>query len=94
MVDLQVTTINGTTSALPESLVEDFQNSLRGQLIRPGDDDYDSVRKIWNAMIDKRPALIARCLGVSDVINSVNFARDNNLRKCSDLGGSEQLMAL
>jgi FAD/FMN-containing dehydrogenase len=52
---------------------------LRGPLLSPGDEGYDTVRKIWNAMIDKRPALIARCAGVSDVINCVNFARDNNL---------------
>jgi hypothetical protein len=59
--------------------VEKFGKSLRGQLIRPGDAGYDEARKIWNANIDKRPALIARCVGVADVINSVNFARDNHL---------------
>ena len=44
-----------------------------------GDAGYEDVRKVWNGMIDKRPALISRCLGASDVITSVNFARDNNL---------------
>ncbi len=48
-------------------------------MILPGDADYDDVRKVWNGMINKRPALIVRCAGFSDVINSVNFARENNL---------------
>ena len=59
--------------------VEKFEDSLRGPLLRPGDDGYDSARTIWNAMIDKRPALIARCVGVSDIIQSVNFARESGL---------------
>jgi FAD/FMN-containing dehydrogenase len=50
-----------------------------GGLIQPGDGDYDEARKIWNATIDKHPALIARCMGAADVINAVNFAWDNNL---------------
>lgn len=48
-------------------------------LLRPGDDGYDSSRKIFNALIDKHPALIVRCAGVSDVIRAVNFARENKL---------------
>jgi FAD/FMN-containing dehydrogenase len=79
MVDLQVTGTNGMGSSLGESTLEEFQKSLRGQIIGPGDDDYDSARQIWNANIDKHPALIARCVGVADVLDCVNFARDNNL---------------
>ena len=48
-------------------------------MLCPRDGGYDEARKIWNGMIDKRPALIARCVGVADVIASVNFARDNSL---------------
>src|SRR5207302_5481532 len=48
-------------------------------LLGPGDDGYDDARKIWNGMIDRRPALIASCRGVVDVINSVNFARTHEL---------------
>jgi hypothetical protein len=62
-----------------EETLENFRGRLRGTLIRPGDDRYDDARIIWNAMIDKRPALIARCAGVSDVIDSVNFARSNQV---------------
>ena len=53
--------------------------SLRGELIQPGDEGYDAARTVYNGMIDKRPALIARCADVADVIAAVNFARENNL---------------
>ncbi len=79
MVDLRVTTLRGTDAMLREGTIEEFKKGLRGQLLRSGDDGYDEARKVWNANIDKRPALIARCLGASDVIGSVNFARNNNL---------------
>jgi FAD/FMN-containing dehydrogenase len=59
--------------------VEAFKSSLRGELLLPGDEGYDEARAVWNGMIDKRPALIARCTGVADVIDAVNFARTNNL---------------
>jgi FAD/FMN-containing dehydrogenase len=52
---------------------------LRGSLIRPGDPNYDEARKVFNAMISKRPRLIARCADVADVITSVNFAREHSL---------------
>ena len=51
--------------------------NLRGEVIQPGDDGYDSARLIWNGMFDKKPALIARCDGTADVIDAVNFAREN-----------------
>jgi FAD/FMN-containing dehydrogenase len=56
-----------------------FGATLRGGLIRPGDASYDDGRLLWNGMIDKRPALIARCSGVADVIAAVNFAREHDL---------------
>ena len=64
---------------LDQSAIQDFKANLRGTLLQPADADYDQARKVWNAMIDKRPALIARCAGVADVIQSVNFARTHNL---------------
>jgi hypothetical protein len=71
--------INLATSVLKESAVQDLKASLRGALLRPGEVGYDDARKIWNGMIDKRPALIACCNGVADVVNSVNFARTHDL---------------
>ncbi|MGB2694075.1 MAG: FAD-binding oxidoreductase [Dehalococcoidia bacterium] len=64
---------------LSETAVEAFEQGLRGELVRPGGPGYDEVRQIWNAMIDKRPALIARCAGVADVIQAVAFARQHDL---------------
>ncbi len=77
MVDRQVISTIGTI--LDEATIQEFKASLRGELVRPGDKDYDNTRKIWNGMIDKHPALIARCTGVADVITAVNFARANKL---------------
>src|SRR5678816_4452412 len=56
-----------------------FERGLRGRLIRPSDADYDAARALYNGMIDKRPALIARCANVADVISAVNFARTEGL---------------
>jgi len=50
---------------------------VKGQIVLPSDPDYDEVRKIWNAMIDRRPALIVRCAEASDVPHAVSFAREN-----------------
>ena len=82
MADLPVITTQGANlkpSVLTAATVQDFASQLRGALLRPGDAGYDDARKIWNAMIDKRPALIARCVGVADVIHCVDFARTHNL---------------
>ncbi len=79
MVDLRVATLTGPETTLQEAVIEEFNKSLGGDLILPGGTGYDEARTIWNGMIDKHPALIVRCAGVSDVINSVNFARTNNL---------------
>src|SRR5262245_62810144 len=59
--------------------VDAFASSLRGRLIRPTDPDYDTARAVYNGMIDKRPALIARCANVADVVRCVNFARDQKM---------------
>src|SRR2546423_6125886 len=61
--------------------------SLRGELIQPNDEGYDAARKVYNGMIDKHPALIARCADVADVIAAVNFAGENNLLVSSRGGG-------
>ncbi|ALS61166.1 FAD-binding oxidoreductase [Pandoraea norimbergensis] len=53
--------------------------STRGQVLLPGDPDFDRSRRLWNAMIDRHPAVIVRCAGVADVRRAVDFARDNKL---------------
>ena len=65
--------------ALDQTAVDAFATRLRGQLLRPGDDGYESARRVWNAMVDKQPALIARCAGAADVVNAVRFAREQDL---------------
>jgi len=57
----------------------DFKAKLRGDLIEPGDANYDEARKLYNAMIDKRPGFIARCVDVADVMACVNYARENRI---------------
>jgi FAD/FMN-containing dehydrogenase len=69
----------GLETILPSATVKELHGSLRGELLLNGDRGYDNARAVWNAMIDKKPALIARCEGAADVVNCVNFARDNNL---------------
>ena len=63
------------------------KNRLRGEITQPGDDGYDDARKVYNAMIDRRPALIARCADVADVIAAVNFGRENNMLTAVRGGG-------
>jgi FAD/FMN-containing dehydrogenase len=69
----------GDQTALEESAAQELRRSLRGELLRPGDETYDEARKVWNGMIDHRPALIARCAGTEDVVKTVTFARDHDL---------------
>ena len=59
--------------------VDRLQKLHRGRLITADDPRYDESRRVWNAMIDKRPAIIARCRGAADVVAAVNFARDSRL---------------
>src|SRR5467141_4952513 len=72
---------------LNENSIADFKRNLRGRLIDPGDKGYDEARKVYNGMIHKKPRLIARCNDVADVINSVNFVRENDLLLAIRSGG-------
>jgi len=71
-------TVSGAEKALDEALIGKLGAGLRGRLLRPGD-EYDTVRRVWNGMIDKRPALIAQCATTEDVVDVVSFARDQDL---------------
>jgi FAD/FMN-containing dehydrogenase len=64
---------------LSEAAAAGFRANLRGALIQPGDADYDAARKVYNAMIDRRPRLIAKCADVTDVMTAVNFGRKHRL---------------
>ncbi|HEV2334028.1 MAG TPA: FAD-binding oxidoreductase [Stellaceae bacterium] len=79
MTDLRIVTAAGSDAILEEAAVEEFAAGLRGPLLRPGDGGYDAARIVWNGMIDRRPALIARCAGVADVMAAVRFARTHGV---------------
>ncbi|HZB10723.1 MAG TPA: FAD-binding oxidoreductase [Rubrobacter sp.] len=79
MPELRIVTLTGADAALGETVVERFGLGLRGELLRPDGTAYEEARKLWNGLIDRHPALIARCAGVGDVIDSVNFAREHDL---------------
>ena len=72
---------------LTPSALEDFRPSLRGSVLTPADPAYDDTRRIFNAMIDHRPALIARCAGAADVVACVQFARAQGLQVSVRGGG-------
>src|ERR1700745_903257 len=78
MTDIEIAT-TGREVVLNAAAIEKFRTGLRGRRLLRGDDGYDAARKIYNAMIEHRPAIIARCAGVADVIAAVNFARNDGL---------------
>ena len=67
--------------------VDQLKSSFRGELIQPTDAAYESARKVYNGMIDKRPRLIARCVDVADVMAAVEFGRENGLLTAIRGGG-------
>ena len=76
-----------TTASLNGTALAELQAAFGGELIQPDAPGYDEARSIFNAMVDRRPALIARCHGVSDVIAALRFARDNELEVSVRGGG-------
>ncbi len=74
-------------TSIDKTAINDLAASFQGQLIRPDDPTYDSVRQIWNGHIQRKPALIARCSGVADVIAAVRFGRQHELRPSVRGGG-------
>lgn len=79
--------LDGNALKLPEPAVSALGASLQGELIQPADIGYNSARSIWNGMIDRRPALIARCHSAADVIQAVDFARTHNILLSVRSGG-------
>ncbi len=79
MAGAQAPTMTRTAATIDETKLQELSMAFRGQLIREGDSEYDEARQVWNAMIDKRPALIARCTDVADVMAALAFAREMGL---------------
>jgi FAD/FMN-containing dehydrogenase len=79
MSDLKVYTYTGGETSLKPETIDAFRGTLRGTVLTADSPAYNEVRKIWNAMIDKRPALVVRCAGAADVIRAVRFAGEHKL---------------
>lgn len=82
----------GTTDLAPEAL-QAFKAGFKGRVLTAEDAEYEETRKVWNAMIDRRPGLIARCTGTVDVVHAVRFARQHGLL-CSVRGGGHNIAGL
>lgn len=82
----------GATTISPEALAA-FRAEFHGPLLEPGDPGYEEARQIWNAMIDRKPALIARCTGTADVVAAVRFARQHRIVS-SVRGGGHNIAGL
>jgi len=72
-------TLSGELVALDPTVTDAFAHRLAGRVIVESGPDYEQARRVWNGLIDKRPALIVRCSGVADVIAALRFARDHDL---------------
>jgi FAD/FMN-containing dehydrogenase len=79
MTALQTITIDGGSTLLEQASLDRLRANVRGEVLFERDDGYEAARKIWNAMIDKHPSIIARCTGAADVIQCVRFAREHDV---------------
>lgn len=84
---MRVKTIDRREIELEQDALDRLKMRLRGPVFAPGGVGYEESRTIWNGMIDRKPAVVARCLGIADVIECVRFARENNLLLCIKGGG-------
>jgi FAD/FMN-containing dehydrogenase len=79
MLDLKISTYTGGETSLKPEIIDTFKGTIRGTVLTAESPEYNEVRKVWNAMIDKRPALIVRCAGAADVMRTVRIAGEHKL---------------
>lgn len=84
---MKARTIDGREFDLGLATLDELKKQLRGPVIAPGEPGYEESRTVWNAMIERTPAIVARCLGTADVIACVRFAREHDLLLCIKGGG-------
>ncbi len=84
---MRVTTTQGREIDLKLEVLDGLRMRLQGPVFLPGDVGYEESRAVWNAMIDRKPAVVARCLGSADVVACVQFARENDILLCIKGGG-------
>jgi FAD/FMN-containing dehydrogenase len=85
--ELAARRLDGNATTLRAADVEDLRAALRGPLVLPGDSQYDTSRRIWNAVFDRRPALIVRCAGAADIARALQFAGAHQLLTAVRGGG-------
>jgi FAD/FMN-containing dehydrogenase len=90
---IQLAGLDGTTTDITAEALQSFKAAFKGAVLTPADPGYEEVRKVWNAMIDRRPGLIARCTGTADVVQAVRFARQHGLLS-SVRGGGHNIAGL
>src|SRR5262245_59823506 len=90
---LEIKTLDGGTTQLADDAMATFRAGFKGPVLTAADPAYDEQRKIWNAMIDRKPALIARCTGTADVVAAVKLARTHRLLS-SVRGGGHNIAGL
>ncbi|UPV99701.1 FAD-binding oxidoreductase [Halorussus gelatinilyticus] len=76
-----------TSPTVDELTIAELREGFRGTVLEPGDEGYDDARAVWNGMIDRRPAVVAQCAGVADVMAAVDFGRENEMLVAVKGGG-------
>ncbi|WP_119459065.1 FAD-binding oxidoreductase [Rhodospirillaceae bacterium SYSU D60014] len=79
MTELTLRTLDGQSRPMDDEAIDRLGSQLRGTVVRPQSPEYEEVRQVWNAMIDRRPGLIVQCAGAADVLACVRFARKHRL---------------
>jgi len=87
MSSINIVRGTGDSVTIDSTVLDQLKSSLRGALLLPGEDGYDKSRTVWNAMIDRRPALVVRCTGVADVQQAVGFAQKHGILTAVKGGG-------
>jgi FAD/FMN-containing dehydrogenase len=87
MNSVKIVGVTGAAVTVDGAALEKLKSSLRGALLFPNDDGYDKARTVWNAMINRRPALVACCAGVADILQAVRFAHEHRLLTAVKGGG-------
>jgi FAD/FMN-containing dehydrogenase len=90
---VKLTCMDGTSVELAPDALQAFKAAFKGRVLTAQDAEYEETRQVWNAMIDRRPGLIARCTGTVDVVQAVRFARQHGLL-CSVRGGGHNIAGL
>ena len=87
MTTVTLKAADGATRTLPKEVIDGLRAALRGTLVLPGEPGYDTARTVWNAMIDRKPALVVRAAGAADVLRAIAFAKEHKLRLAVKGGG-------